>query len=423
MKINVILLCSIMSIVRVCNVEAAILGHFEAAGNHVENTEDHVSVDFKIMGVLHPRELALGQSYAASYTAIYTTTSGDPGFNTTDIFNGTGTVVDVEIGNDDSYIVKIEFPQNPLPNAWDPPKSSIQFIQSPAEALTGGWTVVWIASPYTFSSQGPLEYQSYEGGGVEIISFSRNGNITWTSRTGEVCTIEWAAGLTPQAWKNSWEDLDEIRTTQEIMTARVPMFYRVLSHTNGYLQPMRVGTELTYTASNSLGHIWTLTETVCGTLRFPDPSLMPGCTNKYYMVRRSETWEAPAPEGIGFLWNDAPYSYVCSTTNSLFEWQGSFQRRALHEAEPGVVWTNQFRNFKDIGEITIACSVAGTEVITVPAGTFECTRCDLTVVGIPGMTCTDWIRHDLGLVKRVSVIPDLIGDASPVTYQLETIKR
>lgn len=128
MKISVILLCSIMSIVRVCNVEAAILGHFEAAGNHVENMEDHVSVDFKIMGVLHPRELALGQSYAASYTAIYTTTSGDPGFNTTDIFNGTGTVVDVEIESDDNYQIEIKFPQNPLPGAWSPRESSIQFI-------------------------------------------------------------------------------------------------------------------------------------------------------------------------------------------------------------------------------------------------------------------------------------------------------
>ena len=201
------------------------------------------------------------------------------------------------------------------------------------------------------------------------------------------------------------------------------MFYRVVCHTNGYLQPMRVGTELTYAVSNSYGQTWILTETTAGMLYMPDRSLVPDCASKYYMVIRAETWDDYEPEGIGFLWNDAPYSYVRSTTNSVFELQGSAERRALHEAEAGVVWTNQFGHFKNLGEITIECSIVGSEVITVPAGTFECTRCELTVVGISEMTCTDWIRHDLGLVKRVSVIPNLIGGSSPVTYQLETITR
>lgn len=419
MQTKLILLVAALGVALACGAKADIWGHFETSGNHQIGTMDYVSVDFSIMGISHPRELVLGQSYLASYVATYTTTSDDPGFNVIDLFSGTGTVVEVNIDSDESWWIEIQFPQNPLPGAWVPYDTRIHFEQLTYTGLIAGWS----AAPYGFPNEGPLEYQTVPNGMGVISSFTRNGEIVWTAQGGTVCSVEWASTLTSSVWKSSWEDLEEIRTAQGIMIARVPMFYRVVCQSNGYLQPMRVGTEWTYAASNNFGETWTLTETTCGTLSFPDPSLMPGCARKYYAVRRAETWEYYAPEGVGFLWNEAPYSYVRSTTNSVFEWQETSERRALQEAEPGAVWTNQFSHFKDLGEISIVCSNAGTEVVTVPAGTFECTRCESTVVGIPEMTCTDWISHDLGLVKRVSAMPNLIGGSSPVTYELESIKR
>jgi hypothetical protein len=141
------------------------------------------------------------------------------------------------------------------------------------------------------------------------------------------------------------------------------------------------------------------------------------------MVTRFETWDDPEPEGAGHLWYDAPPSYVRSTADSLFEWQGPFDRRALYDTTPGTVWTNEYLNYVDFGDMEIEGAVTGAEVVTVPAGTIACTRCDLSVIGTPTMTCTDWVKHDLGLVKRVISIPNLIGSASPLTYELQSIKR
>jgi hypothetical protein len=204
------------------------------------------------------------------------------------------------------------------------------------------------------------------------------------------------------------------------------MFYRVVCETNGHLQPMRVGAEWTYTVSNGNARTWTLTETVAGVL------LSPAIPNKYYMVTRFQTWDDPKPSGVDYLWYDSPASLVRSTPDSLFELQGPFERRALYDAPPGTVWTNQILHFDEYGDLTIEGTVAGTTNITVPAGTFSCKRCDLVVtevdtrsqiIAYPGMTCTDWIAHDLGLVKRITSMPNLIGSASPLTYELQSIKR
>jgi hypothetical protein len=301
MKASLFLLYASITLMRVCNVHAAITGYFEASGCHDSGTEDLVSVSFTINGISRPLDLTLDQSYSASYTAIYTTTSDDPGFNTTDVFSGIGTVSFVDIDSDNEYRIELEFPQNPLPGAFSPHRSCLVFEKRPSDNLRGGWS----ADPYNFFD-GILEYQPVWPRGAEILSFSRNGDITWTAPSGSVCTVEWAQTLTSSNWKHNWVDLDEIRISESEVTVGVPMFYRVLCHTNGYLQPMRIGSVLSYTASNSFDHNWTLTETVGGTLHFPDPTVMPNCANKYYMVLRSETWEDFAPEGVGFLWHAAP---------------------------------------------------------------------------------------------------------------------
>ena len=67
---------------------------------------------------------------------------------------------------------------------------------------------------------------------IEIISLSHNGNITWSNSVSEgYCTVEWGSSLTGQ-WSSSWQDLSRLPVTNEIMSANVPMFYRVLWTTN-----------------------------------------------------------------------------------------------------------------------------------------------------------------------------------------------
>lgn len=158
MRTNTLLLCLAVVLVRVCCALGSMSYHFEGMGIHDRGTWNYVSVEFTIFGAERPLDLNTGQSYDAHYTAIYTTTSGDLGFNTNDNFKGTGTVTVAEVVSDEEYEIAFSFPQNPLPGAWSPERSSITFTKWPSEELTGRWS----ASPYSFSRNATLSIMTHE---------------------------------------------------------------------------------------------------------------------------------------------------------------------------------------------------------------------------------------------------------------------
>lgn len=61
---------------------------------------------------------------------------------------------------------------------------------------------------------------------VRIESLSSNGKLTWQCPSNSDCTVEWANSLTG-TWNRTWLDLMNIRCTNSIASASVPMFYRV----------------------------------------------------------------------------------------------------------------------------------------------------------------------------------------------------
>lgn len=62
-----------------------------------------------------------------------------------------------------------------------------------------------------------------------IESFSRNGEITWTdTNTNGHYRVEWSPSLMTSNWLADWSHLTQIPATGGVITAEVPMFYRVV---------------------------------------------------------------------------------------------------------------------------------------------------------------------------------------------------
>lgn len=57
----------------------------------------------------------------------------------------------------------------------------------------------------------------------------QNGIISWGPLpTGTTCRVEWASSLSG-IWRTNWDELASLVTTNEQMSAEVPMFYRVVA--------------------------------------------------------------------------------------------------------------------------------------------------------------------------------------------------
>ena len=76
----------------------------------------------------------------------------------------------------------------------------------------------------------------------DITSFNGNGMLTWTnSNTNLFYRIEWASALTSSnAWHLDYSSLNDIRSSDSIVTSSVPMFYRVCGSSNQMVYPAPV---------------------------------------------------------------------------------------------------------------------------------------------------------------------------------------
>jgi len=65
-------------------------------------------------------------------------------------------------------------------------------------------------------------------GSIEVVSFSGNGELTWSENPDLVrYKVQWASSLDGE-WHDSWHTLTGLEPTGSVNTARVPMFYRVV---------------------------------------------------------------------------------------------------------------------------------------------------------------------------------------------------
>ena len=69
------------------------------------------------------------------------------------------------------------------------------------------------------------------GQGFRVDSFSRNGQMTWTdNQTNGHYRVEWTSSLATSNWISDWSSLSQLSATGGVITAEVPMFYRVVHY-------------------------------------------------------------------------------------------------------------------------------------------------------------------------------------------------
>ena len=171
-----------------------------------------------------------------------------------------------------------------------------------------------------------ISMSSAYGQAVEIESFDGNGTLTWSAPSGSVSTVQWADRLTGSSrWRQSWLDLQDQVSTGGVMSAEVPMFYRITCWTNGTFSHPKIGRTYYYSISNALGEVTTGTYSVVGMLELPMR------TNRYFAVRRM------SPSEVGF-------HIVRADQDALYEaphYEGFLHEYALFRNAPvGTTWTS-----------------------------------------------------------------------------------
>jgi hypothetical protein len=243
---------------------------------------------------------------------------------------------------------------------------------------------------------------------VEITTFGQNGQLSWSAPSNSVCTIQWIPSLTTGTnWQQHWAYLDGLVQTSGTRTLDVPMFYRVVCWTNGWLQPLPVGRVTSFDVANKLSQTWAMTTAVHGIL-------VPG---DYRFVRSEEVYGGGQPEGFGGDSTD----YTRSTDEACYSLQGPFETPIWRSGAVGFAWTNVILGSP--GDRTNVCTIEAKENVVVPAGTFNCLK--IHIVQSPAFNPIpewyDWVSQGYGLVKR-SNYNISNTNAAPVVYQLRAWK-
>ena len=83
----------------------------------------------------------------------------------------------------------------------------------------------------------------------DLVMFS-NGQLTWTNANPDLYyTVQWSGSLT-NAWKSDFFALSDINATSSMITAEVPMFYRVIGNSNRVSRVRKTGLTTSYRAGD-----------------------------------------------------------------------------------------------------------------------------------------------------------------------------
>ncbi len=64
----------------------------------------------------------------------------------------------------------------------------------------------------------------------EVVGFSGNGEITWgDTNTNGTYTVQWSSSLQTN-WSSDWSALNQIAATGGVLSARIPVFFRIMHH-------------------------------------------------------------------------------------------------------------------------------------------------------------------------------------------------
>jgi len=233
---------------------------------------------------------------------------------------------------------------------------------------------------------------SLQAGDIEILSLTTNGRLTFTnSSPNGLFTVQWAPALQSN-WNESWDALRYFVPTSSVATVSVPMFYRVTGLTNQFI-PMPIGRQFNYSVTNLAGGTSTLQATFLAPLRLSSDQeysileLRTSCELRLLPCRSTATEYYEIPFGI-------------STTEGL----------QFRDAAIGTMWTNQWCDGSS-DQLTIVTN----EVITVPAGTFDCLRIEQREINdnlhpnyiswvMPGFMVVKWYAVEDGKTNISSLV-------------------
>lgn len=251
---------------------------------------------------------------------------------------------------------------------------------------------------------------------VEIQSLNPSGELTWIAPSNSDCTVEWASSLTPTAdWQRSWIALKDIPCTGGTSRASVPMYYRVACRTNGLFVRMPIGRTYAYTASNTVGQVWTQELSCVGVFSIPAQA------RDYVFLQVTEVYEGTAPlgsgESEGWFWRATEQgAYLLSgladfAQEDYLEWQ---------DAPIGTTWTNMSG---DDPPEPIFTTIETNETVVVGAGTFPgCIRFlhTMTNQSPPHTQWRQWIKPGFFMVKEVTLYDTGHPQACPITFDLQS---
>lgn len=219
---------------------------------------------------------------------------------------------------------------------------------------------------------------------VLVDSFEQNGELTWICPSNADSTVEWASSLSPTStWSRSWVSLMGIHAPTGRAAAKVPMFYRVSSYTNGLFLRLPVGRVFTYAASNAVGGAWTSRITCVG------GASIAATTNNYKVLAAADLYPGAPPSGT-----DADYLMLLRTTDTRAYTLDESARDQLQFqlGAVGTSWTN---------------AEGAYETVTVPAGTF--TNC-VRILQADGSR--SWVSPGFFMVKSEFLYGDSNGPAT-----------
>ena len=251
------------------------------------------------------------------------------------------------------------------------------------------------------------------GQAVEIESFDHNGRLTWVAPTSGVCTVQWAPTLSPAPdWRSDWSSLTAVETTNVETTVQVPMFYRILSWTNGLFVSVRPGRILRYSVTNGVGQAYTNETHWIGFASGPR------MTNAgvYAIALEKTLYEGIEPEGVPDA--DDSAQVVRITDTAYYSVTPLDQQYLQFQTGPvGLSWTND----PDPGDGPMLTTIESTnDTVVVPAGTFSnCVRLCSRSEQEPGGELWRyyvWIKPGFGVVKGI----DYFISAPPHVEVLES---
>ncbi|MDZ8118704.1 hypothetical protein [Pontiella agarivorans] len=261
---------------------------------------------------------------------------------------------------------------------------------------------------------------------VVIDSLDRNGTLTATVPSNSVYTIEWKGALDgPGDWKDSWYQHRDMLSSNGMIEAEIPMFFRLTCQTNNALIHVPVGRIYHYHVTNQDPgtDFWRRDVHVMG------DTYMPHQTNNYRTIWTEDWYSAPNVIPVGAQARSS--SYLRVDENGVYVLDSEYDRGPMQE---DLLWSNgtvgtTWSYAASTPHTTIQSEIVATNV-TVTIGTTNYTGCiQIESIGedqpwlsdYPERRYIEWIQPNGYLVRSENYwVEEQYTNLTPIVTELQS---